>query len=98
MIYGLAIPLFSVALGTAQHLYVPARLQGRVGAACGMLSNLTQSVSITAGAALAGIVDYRVMYGVIVVTGLACAAFIVLRPAPTPDVTPSFADAAIAAA
>ncbi|MEV4163120.1 MFS transporter [Nonomuraea dietziae] len=98
MIYGLAIPLFSVALGTAQHLYVPARLQGRVGAACGMLSNLTQSVSITTGAALAGVVDYRVMYGVIVVTGLACAALILLRPAPTPDVTPSVADAALAAA
>ncbi|MFC7720957.1 hypothetical protein [Nonomuraea recticatena] len=63
-----------------------------------MLSNLTQSVSITTGAALAGVVDYRVMYGVIVATGLACAAFIVLRPAPTPDVTPSVADAALAAA
>ncbi|MFB9530610.1 MFS transporter [Nonomuraea roseola] len=99
MIYGLAIPLFSVALGTAQHLYVPARLQGRVGAAGGMLSNLTQSVSIITGAALAGVVDYRVMYGIIVVTGLACAAFILLRPAPTPGVTPSVADdAALAAA
>ncbi|GAA2386981.1 MFS transporter [Nonomuraea africana] len=91
-IYGLAIPLFSVALGTAQHLYVPARLQGRVGAAGGMLSNLTQSASITAGAALAGIVDYRVMYAVIAVTGLACAAFILVRPAPVPEVTPSVAD------
>ncbi|MFF5212881.1 MFS transporter [Streptosporangium sp. NPDC000396] len=91
-IYGLAIPIFSVALGTAQHLYVPARLQGRVGAATGMLSTVTQSASITAGAALIGIVDYRFMYALIALTALGCAALILLRPAPLPDVVPSVAD------
>ncbi|MDP9869743.1 MULTISPECIES: MFS transporter [Streptosporangium] len=91
-IYGLAIPLFDIALGTAQHLYVPARLQGRVGAAIGMLSTVAQSVSIAAGAALAGIVDYRIMYALIALTALACAALILLRPAPVPEVVPSVAD------
>ncbi|MFD1934125.1 MULTISPECIES: MFS transporter [Nonomuraea] len=91
-LYGLAIPLFSVALATALHLYVPSRLQGRVGAATGTLTTITQTASIATGAALIGVVDYRIMYGVLGVTALACAALVVFRPAPVPEVVPSIAD------
>ncbi|WP_433235247.1 MFS transporter [Streptosporangium sp. CA-135522] len=91
-LYGLAIPIFDIALGTAQQLYVPARLQGRVGAAIDMLSSTAQSASITAGAALVGLVDYRIMYALIALTALTCTALILVRPAPVPEIVPSIAD------
>lgn len=91
VIYGAAIPIFSVALGTAQHLYVPARLQGRVGAAIGMLTNGTQSLSIAAGAALA--MSYQVSYVLIVVASLGAAVAVAAGRVPAPKIIPSIADA-----
>ncbi|MFI6323270.1 MFS transporter [Nonomuraea sp. NPDC050556] len=91
VIYGAAIPIFSVALGTAQHLYVPARLQGRVGAAIGMLTNGTQSLSIAAGAALA--MSYQISYALIVVASLGAAVAVTAGRVPVPKIIPSIADA-----
>ncbi|MET9342981.1 MFS transporter [Nonomuraea sp. NPDC003804] len=89
---GAGLPLLRVALGTAQQLYVPARLQGRVGAAIGMVSDLTQTLSIALGAAVVGLLDYRVMLGAVALAALLCCLVVLVRPAPTPAIVPSIAD------
>jgi MFS family permease len=89
---GVGLPLLTVAVGTAEHLYTPARLQGRLAAAVTTLSGAAQSLSIAAGAALIGVVDYRVMYALIALTAASCAAALALRPPPAPAVVPSIAD------
>jgi len=89
---GAALPILAVALGTAQHLYTPPRLQGRVSASVTTMCDAAQSASIAAGAALIGLLDYRVMYLMMSVAALICAAAVVLRPVPTPEVVPSVAD------
>ena len=45
-------PLYAAALGTTSQRFTPPRLQGRTGAATTMLTNLSQTLSIAAGAAL----------------------------------------------
>lgn len=92
VVCGTALGLIFVAFGTATQLYVPSRLTGRVGAAMGTLMSLFQSVSIAAGAAIVGVLDYRLMFGVTAATGLACGLAMVLRPAPVPEVAASVAD------
>jgi MFS family permease len=89
---GAGLPMLAVALGTAEHLYTPARLQGRVGAAVGMGTDLAQSCSIAAGAVLIGVLDYRVMYALMAASGLVCAAAVLVRRPPVPAVVPSVAD------
>ncbi|MFI6639123.1 MFS transporter [Streptomyces sp. NPDC050504] len=89
---GMGMPLLGVAVGTATQLYTPSRLQGRVHAVVGMTSGGVQSLSIAAGAALIGIIDYRVMYGLIVVAGFASAVSVLTRRPPTPEIVASLAD------
>lgn len=93
VLLGLALPVVGVAMGTAQQLYTPARLQGRVGAAGGMLSHGAQSISIAAGAALVTVLDFRVMFALSGAAALVCAVLMIVRPAPTPEVVASVADA-----
>ncbi|WP_432741959.1 MFS transporter [Streptomyces sp. JH002] len=89
---GMGVPLISVSLGTAEHLYTPSRLQGRVSAAVGMVTDGAQSLSIAAGAVLVGLVDYRVMYVAIAVVSAGCALGLLVRRPPVPEVVPSLAD------
>lgn len=94
VVFGASLGLLFVAFGTAQQLYVPSRLTGRVGAAMGTLMSLSQSVSIAAGAAIVAVLDYRLMFGVTAATSLVCGLVTVLRPAPAPSVVASVADQA----
>jgi MFS family permease len=92
-VFGASIGLIFVAYGTAQQLYVPARLTGRVGAAMGTLWTLSQSVSIAAGAAVVAVLDWRLMFGISAATAVGCGLVMVMRPAPAPAVQASVADA-----
>lgn len=89
---GIGMPMVIVALGTATHLYTPSRLQGRVGAALSMSTGGAQAVSIAAGAAMVGIVDYRLMYALIVLAAVGAALTVLIRQAATPDIITSVAD------
>jgi MFS family permease len=82
VIFGFAGSLYAVALATATQRFTPPGLQGRVGATAGMLTNLSQTMSIAIGAALVGLVSYRVLLlAVAAVAGLA-ALPVLARPAP----------------
>ncbi len=93
ILIGAGLPFLTVALGTAQHLYTPSRLQGRVNAATGTVSGTAQTASIAAGAALIGVVDWRIMYVLMAAAALASAVSVMAGRVPTPDVVPSIADA-----
>ncbi|MFI9041180.1 MFS transporter [Streptomyces sp. NPDC053726] len=90
---GAGLPFVAVVLGAAVHLYAPARMQGRVNATVNTAKDGAQTLSLTAGAALIGVLDYRVMYLVMTVTTVACAVSLLVRSIPAPEVVPSVADA-----
>ncbi|WP_052849694.1 MFS transporter [Streptomyces avicenniae] len=92
VLIGMGLPLMSVSLGIAQHLYTPPRLQGRVGAAVVMLCDGAQTLSIAAGAALIGLVDHRLLYVTVAAVAVLCAAAVVTDRPPSPAIAPSPAD------
>lgn len=92
LVAGAALGLMMVAFGTAQQLYTPGRLAGRVAAAMGTLLSLAQTVSIAAGAAIVSYLDWRAMLGLPALTALACGCALTLRPASAPAVAASAAD------
>ena len=89
---GASLGLMFVAFGTAQQLYTPGRLTGRVGAAMGTLMSLSQTISIAIGATVVAFIDWRLMFGLTALTGLVCGLVLSLRPAPTPAIVASIAD------
>lgn len=70
--------------GTAIQLHTPPRLQGRAKAAWTMLVITPQTVSIAVGATLISYLSYRVMLLAVVAVLAACAAAILIHPAPEP--------------
>jgi hypothetical protein len=82
---GLAVVWLSTSLNTAAQRYTPPRLQGRVDAAVSMFLLTPQTASIAAGAALIGIVSYRLMLLVVAVVIGGCAAYLLVRPAAAPS-------------
>jgi MFS family permease len=92
IVIGASLGFIFVAYGTAQQLYTPGRLAGRVGAAMGTLMSFAQTVSIAVGAVIVGFVDWRLMFGLTAATGVACGLVVVMRPASTPAVVASIAD------
>jgi MFS family permease len=64
------VPWLVVAFMTLSQRLTPPRLQGRVGAAVDVGLGTTQSISIALGAAVAGIVDHRLLLLSITVTML----------------------------
>ncbi len=70
--------------GTAIQRYTPPRLQGRAQAAWTMVVVTPQTVSIAVGAALISYLSYRVMLLAVIAVVGACAAVILIRPAPEP--------------
>lgn len=58
---GLSIPWFVVGFVTLRQRLTPPRLQGRVSSAAAMALNGPQTVGTAAGAALIGLIDYRVL-------------------------------------
>jgi MFS family permease len=89
---GASLGLMFVAFGTAQQLYTPGRLTGRVAAAMGTLMSLSQTISIAIGAIVVAFIDWRLMFGLTALTGLICGLTLILRPAPTPAIVTSIAD------
>ncbi len=61
---GVAIPWLIVGFVTARQRLTPPRLPGRVSAVTILSMNGPQTVSIALGAALIGVVDYRLLIGV----------------------------------
>jgi hypothetical protein len=70
--------------GTAIQRFTPPRLQGRAQAAWTMVVVTPQTVSIAAGAALISYLSYRVMLLAVIAVVGACAAAVLIRPAPEP--------------
>jgi hypothetical protein len=70
--------------GTAIQRFTPPRLQGRAQAAWTMLAVTPQTVSIAVGAALISYLSYRVMLLAVIAVVGACAAAVLIRPAPEP--------------
>lgn len=90
--FGLGLPFVMIALGTALHLYTPARLQGRANAAVSSVTGAAQAVSIAAGAALIGVLGYQVMYLLMAATAVVCAASMLVGRVSRPEVAKSVAD------
>ena len=80
VIFGIAVPLYAVALGTATQRFTPPRLQGRVGATTGMLTNVSQTLSVALGAALIDVVDFRIRLLTVAVVATAAAVPLLVRP------------------
>lgn len=70
---GLGVTWCVVALVTLRQRLTPPTLQGRVGAASNVAINLPQTIVTAAGAALVGVVDYRLLLGVCVAAVAAAA-------------------------
>lgn len=88
-IFGIAVPINAVATGTATQRFAEPRMQGRVGSAFTMVTNLAQTLSIAIGAALVGLVNYRLLLAVVVIVALAAAVPLLIRPAREPVTTGS---------
>ncbi|MEP7026271.1 MAG: MFS transporter, partial [Actinomycetota bacterium] len=88
-IFGMAVPIYAVALGTAAQRFTPPRMQGRVGSTVNMLTDLSQTLSIAIGAALVGSVDYRVLLVIVAVVASLAAVPILMRPETEPILAPS---------
>lgn len=73
VVIGISIPWFIVGFATLRQRLTPARLQGRVASAAGMAMNGPQTVGTAMGAALIGLVDYRILMVVMGVSVALCA-------------------------
>lgn len=83
-IFGVAVPLFAVAVDTANQRYTPGPLQGRVYAASNMVITLTQTLSIAIGAALVDTIGYEPLLATAVAVLVVPALVLLARPAATP--------------
>jgi MFS family permease len=90
--FGLGLPFVLLALGTALHLYVPARMQGRANAAVSSVTGAAQAASIAVGAALIGVLGHQVMYLLMAGAAVLCAASMFVGRVATPEVAKSIAD------
>lgn len=77
---GAAIPWLIVGFVTARQRHTPPRLQGRVSAATVLAMNGPQTVSIAIGAALIGVVDYRLLIAVTSLVIAASGIWLLVRP------------------
>lgn len=80
-VFGIAVPLYAVALATATQRHTPARVLGRASTASSMLTNVSQTVSIAIGAALIDSIDYRWLLLIVCVVATAAALPVLARPA-----------------
>lgn len=88
VVNGAAMPWFLVGFGTAMQRYTPPGLQGRVTAASNLLVLTPQTVSIGLGAALIGLVDYRLLLVTTAVVTATAALPLLCHPAPAPAPAP----------
>jgi MFS family permease len=76
---GAGIAWLIVGYATAIQVRTPLRLQGRVLSASDTLVNTPQTISIALGAALIGVLDYRVLVVVMAVVVAACGSYLLTR-------------------
>ncbi len=74
---GIGVSWLVVGLGTAVQRFTPPRLVGRTGAATNLLLDGPQTASIAVGAALASVVDYRLLLVAVAVVIGSCSAWLV---------------------
>ena len=87
LVIGVGLPAVVVALTTLLQKHTPGPVQGRVFTAFEFLTGGPQMLSILAGAALVGFVDYRILLGVMSVGLLAAVVYSLARlRAPEPSV------------
>ncbi len=77
VLFGIGLPWLIVGVYTLVQRATPAQLQGRVYSAFDVLVGTPQTISIALGAALIGVVDYRLLLIVMAVV-LACSALYLL--------------------
>lgn len=77
---GFGVTWSVVAFITLRQRMTPARLQGRTGSATAIAINLPQTVVTLIGAAVIGIVDYRLLIVITIVTVLASMVLMPRRP------------------
>ena len=75
---GLAVPWTVVAFITLRQRLTPPRLQGRVSATTNIALNLPQTLTVLVGAAIIGVLDYRLLI-VATIVGLLLAGGGALR-------------------
>lgn len=66
-VFGFALPPLLVAFMTLLQRRTPGRIMGRVSTAADVVLGAPQTLSIAVGAMLVGIVDYRILVGIVVV-------------------------------
>lgn len=76
---GLSLPWVVVGFYTLLQLRTPNELQGRVYSAADTVLSVPQTVSIGVGAALVGVVDYRILLGTIAAVLALSAAYLLTR-------------------
>jgi MFS family permease len=76
---GAGIAWLIVGYATAIQVRTPLRLQGRVLSASDTLVNTPQTISIALGAALIGVIDYRLLVIVMAIVVAGCGAYLLTR-------------------
>ena len=87
-IFGAAVPLNAVVVGTATQRYSPPNLQGRAFAATLMATDLAQMLSITIGAALVDTLGYKPLLVLAVVVLSLAAIPVLIKPRERPVAEP----------
>jgi len=84
VVAGCGVSWAVVGYTTAVQLRTPAALQGRVNSAADVLVGVPQTISVALGAGLIGIVDYRMLIGVMAAVTVACGAYLATVHLPPP--------------
>ncbi|MFL6077825.1 MAG: hypothetical protein ACJ73S_31060 [Mycobacteriales bacterium] len=79
VLQGVAMPWFGVAIATLTQRSVPVAVIGRVSTATDLLFSAPATLSIGVGAALVGVLDYRLLLAVIAVVSTAAAVPLLRR-------------------
>ena len=89
---GAGIAWLIVGYATAIQVRTPLRLQGRVLSASDTLVSTPQTISIALGAALIGVLDYRLLVVIMAIVTAACGAYLLTRgPEPVAAEEPALA-------
>jgi MFS family permease len=89
---GAGIAWLIVGYATAIQVRTPLRLQGRVLSASDTLVSTPQTISIALGAALIGVLDYRLLVVIMAIVTAACGAYLLTRgPEPIAAEEPALA-------
>jgi hypothetical protein len=79
VIIGLGVPWLVVGLNTLLQRRTPVQLLGRVGTAVSTLVGTPQVLSMAFGAALVGVVAYRLLLGTVAAVVFGCAVYLASR-------------------